>query len=142
MLGLPRIILPTFCLGLGLAGSAVQAEVGANWQLLAIDGRVFPAEAEFRIDADGLASGRAPCNRWSAVNKAVWPALSLSAIQATRMACDLLEEEQLFFDAISAMTMATEEPSGRLILTNVAGRSMEFVLDRDAKGIGCVTCEP
>ena len=79
-----------FALALAVIPAMSQAQTpkGIDWQLLAIDGVVFAAEASLRIEADGTMRGRAPCNSWGALNRAALPKLELGAIRSTRMACD------------------------------------------------------
>ncbi len=124
------------------AMSLAQTPAGIDWQLLAIDGVVFPAAASLRIEADGSIGGRAPCNTWGTSNRAALPKLELGGIRATRMACDLMAEEQAFFDALAAMTDAAFDGHLTLILTGTDGRSMEFVTDRTGSQPVCKTCPP
>ncbi len=117
--------------------SPAQTITGIDWQLLAIDGVVTDTSATLRIEADGTLAGAAPCNRWSTMNAATLPALQLRGIRATRMACDKLAEEQVFFDALSAMTRLEPDGDRNLVLTGPDGRSMEFVIERPV----CKTCK-
>jgi heat shock protein HslJ len=118
LLALLLTVIPTMPQAQGLTGT--------DWQLVAIDGVAFPASASLRIDADGTLHGRAPCNSFGAANQAELPQLRLGAIRATRMACPRLAEEEAFFAALSAMTTARQDDSGRLLLTGPGGRTMEF----------------
>jgi heat shock protein HslJ len=124
--------------------SLAQTPVGIDWQLLAIDGVVLDmtVSASLRIEEDGRIGGEAPCNSWSAQNGADLPALSLKAIRATRMACDKLAEEKVFFDTLSAMTEVALDGDKNLVLTGPDGRSMEFVTDRMNSLTTCKTCSP
>jgi heat shock protein HslJ len=119
-----------------------ESPTGIDWQLLAIDGVVHPAAASLRIEADGTMRGRAPCNSWGTTNRAALPKLEILGIRATRMACDRMAEEQLFFDALAAMTEARMNGSRNLILSGPGGRSMEFVTDRTNSLTVCKTCPP
>ena len=107
-----------------------EVPAGVEWQLLAIDGAVTDTSATLRIEEDGTLAGAAPCNRWSSVNGAELPALELRGIRATRMACDKLDEEQAFFNALSLMTTLAPDGERNLVLTGPDGRSMEFVIER------------
>lgn len=129
LLVLALTLLPTM--------SPAQTITGIDWQLLAIDGVVTDAPATLRLEADGTLAGAAPCNRWSAMNTATLPALTLGPIRATRMACDRLDDEQVFFEALSAMTAMAPDGDRNLILTGPDGRSMEFVIERTV----CKTCK-
>lgn len=131
-------------LALALAGfpaMAQDAHVG-DWQLLAIDGALTDIPATLSVAENGGLSGKAPCNSWSASNAATLPALDLKGIRATRMACDRLPDEQLFFDALSAMTTLAQEGEKNLILTAPDGRSLEFVLASVSSLPECKTCKP
>ena len=136
-----RFLAPLF-LVLAMTPAQAQSLTGTDWQLLAIDGIVIDAEATLRIQEDGSIGGKAPCNRWSVMNRATLPALDIQAIRATRMACDKLAEEQAFFDALALMTAAALDGDHSLILTGADGRSMEFVLDRADSQTVCKTCAP
>jgi heat shock protein HslJ len=118
--------------------SPAQTITGVDWQLLAIDGQVTDAPATLRIGSDGTLAGAAPCNRWSAMNTATLPALTLGPIRATRMACDRLDDEQAFLAALSAMTAMALDGQRNLVLTGPDGRSMEFGRDQTV----CRTCKP
>jgi heat shock protein HslJ len=124
------------------AMSTAQDMTETDWRLLAIDGVVvgYDVAATLRIGADGTIAGKAPCNSYSAANKGPLPTLSLGGIRATRMACDKLDQEQAFFDALSAMAEARMDGSRNLILTGPEGRSMEFVLDLMNSLTKCTTC--
>ena len=126
------------------AMATAQDMTGTDWQLLAIDGAVVGSDvtATFRIEADGTINGKAPCNVYGSRNSATLPALSLAGIRATRMACNKLKEEQVFFDTLSAMTAVAIEGTENLILTGPNGRSMEFVRDRMNSLTRCLTCPP
>lgn len=109
---------------------SAEALTGTDWRLVALDGVVFEAETTLHVEANGAIHGRAPCNRWSAANRAALPKLDLGAIRSTRMACPQLAEEQAFFTALAGMTDVRLDGAGRMILSNPDGRTMEFVADR------------
>ncbi|MDM7933447.1 META domain-containing protein [Tabrizicola sp.] len=139
-----RCLLPLALALLPMMTSAQTPEhpiTGIDWQLLAIDGSLTNAPASLRIESDGTMSGKAPCNRWSTMNAAFLPELRIEAIRATRMACDKLPEEQVFFDTLSGMTTVQAEGDSNLILTGPVGRSMEFVLDVANSQTVCKTCQ-
>ena len=115
---------------------------GNEWQLLAIDGKIVEIPASLQIEDDGGIGGKAPCNSWSAMNAGTLPALRLNAIRATRMACDQLADEQVFFAALALMdTVALDGPKN-LILTGPEGKSMEFTLASVSSLPECKTCTP
>jgi heat shock protein HslJ len=116
--------------------------VTGTWELLAIDGVFTDTPVTLTIDEGGTFSGKAPCNGFSASNRAQLPALQLGGIRATRMACDRLEEEQAFFDALSVMTEVRLEGLRNLILSAPDGRSLEFVPMVMNSLTVCTTCPP
>jgi len=118
-----------------------QTYTGVYWELLAIDGQVTDSRTTLRIDADNVLAGAAPCNRWSANNRVVLPAIELGGIRSTRMACDKLDEEQAFFDALSLMTAVEMNGDRNLILTGPDGHTVEFVIDRVNSLTRCKTCK-
>jgi heat shock protein HslJ len=112
------------------AMSKAEDLTGIDWLLIAVDGVVFEAETTLHIEADGAMHGRAPCNRWSAANRAMLPKLDLGVIRSTRMACPQLAEEQAFFAALVGVTDARVDGTGSLILSSPDGRTLEFIADR------------
>jgi heat shock protein HslJ len=145
---LARRIAPRLALAFGLAmtplASLAEPIQDVDWQLLAIDGLPvdMSATASLRIDATGQISGQAPCNSYGAQNTAELPAFRLGPIRATRMACDKLAEEQVFFDTLALMDSIKMDGDRNLILTGEGGRSLEFVLDRTDGLTTCKTCPP
>lgn len=119
-----------------------QGPEGIDWQLLAIDGQLPDPEvtATLRIEPDGTVIGQAPCNTFGSKLASTLPAFELGPIRATRMACDRMDEEQAYFDALSLMQSLALEGDRNLILTGPDGRSMEFVLDRMNSLTTCKTC--
>lgn len=109
---------------------------GVDWHLIGIEGMPVSWGATLRIEGDRI-GGQAPCNRWFAMNKAALPALNLSAIGATRMACPDLAQETAYFESLAAMQRA-EVDQGRLFLIGPEGRVMEFA--RDPDGTPCLSC--
>ncbi|WP_435311825.1 META domain-containing protein [Primorskyibacter sedentarius] len=97
-----------------------------DWRLSALDGAVYSATATMRIGDGGEVSGRAACNAWGASQTAPYPWFELTPIVATKRACADLGAEAAFFQALGEMTLA-EVLGDTLLLTNEAGRSMEFI---------------
>jgi heat shock protein HslJ len=62
--------------------------------------------------------------------------LTLGPIRATRMACDQLDVETAYFEAVAAMQQSDLD-QGHLYLIGPEGRIMEFA--RDA-GEPCLSC--
>lgn len=98
---------------------------GKSWVLEEIDGAPFGARAEIEFKGQEEVTGQAPCNRYGARQAAPYPWFKLEAIVATKMACAQLQQEQVYFEALGAMTLA-EVGSETLILSNDAGRTMVF----------------
>lgn len=119
-----------------------QDPTGIEWELLAIDGQVVDIPATLSVDGEGNVSGKAPCNRYTGRNQASLPDLKLGGVAATRMACDRLADEQVFFDALSAMTRLERLDDRTLVLTGPDGRSMEFADDLMNSLTRCTTCAP
>ncbi|SEB45919.1 META domain-containing protein [Rhodobacter sp. 24-YEA-8] len=123
------------------AGAARSAETisGGEWLVIAQDGVRVSYEASFAIDADGQISGKAPCNRYFGPNQAELPALALTAIASTRMACDRMADEHAYLTALGAMTGA-EIRGETLVLTGPDDSSLEFSRDPGSKSLVCDTC--
>lgn len=93
--------------------------------LQSIDDTAFNATATIDISEAGKISGQAPCNRYFATQSTPYPWFEAGPIGATRMACDSLSAETVFFTALSDMTLA-EVVGDTLILSNDNGREMVF----------------
>lgn len=97
-----------------------------TWIWQGLDGQPAPARATLRLPEQGQVTGRAPCNSYSARQTVPYPWFNIEAIAATKLACPDLQTETLYFDALTAMTLA--EVSGEtLLLSNDDGREMLFV---------------
>lgn len=129
---------------IALTACSVQAQdpTGVEWRLLALDGQIVDMPATLSIETDGRISGKAPCNGYSGQNQASFPDLKLGGVAATKMACDQLTEEQVFFSALAAMTRITQVDDRTLVLTGPDGRSMEFARDLMNSLTRCTTCAP
>lgn len=136
-------LLP-FLVALAMTACTAQAQdpTGVEWELLAIDGQVVDIPATLTVDSAGNVSGKAPCNRYTGRNQASLPELKLGGIAATRMACDKLAEEEVFFAALSTMTRLERVDDRTLVLTGPEGRSMEFADDLMSTLTRCTTCAP
>lgn len=136
-------LLPVLA-ALAMTACTAQAQdpTGVEWELLAIDGQVVDIPATLTVDAEGRIAGKAPCNQFSGQNQASLPELKLGGVAATRMACDRLADEQVFFDALAAMTRMERVGDHSLVLTAPDGRSMEFADDVNSTLTRCTTCAP
>lgn len=100
-------------------------DTASAYHLRSIDGASFDASATIVFQGQGDASGSGPCNTWSAEQRVPYPWFELGPIAATKRACDALDAEAQFFQALSEMSLA--EVSGTvLILSNDDGREMLF----------------
>ena len=122
--------------------ATAQDQTAVEWELVAIDGQVMDFSATLKIGADGSVSGKAPCNSYGGQNRATLPDLSLPALRATRMACDKLAEEQVYFDTLALMERVELDGPKNLVLTGPEGRSMEFTLASVSSLPDCKTCPP
>lgn len=95
------------------------------FNVVSIDGAPFAANAIIDLSEAGHIAGTAPCNQYSAEQKAVYPWFEAGMIIATRMACPDLDAESLYLTALSEMTLS-EVAGDILILSNTDGREMVF----------------
>ncbi|WP_456388328.1 META domain-containing protein [Profundibacter sp.] len=100
-------------------------DADATWTLVELDGKLFPARATIAFPAKGKVTGRAPCNSYTATQSVPLPWFKLEHINSTKMACDGLGSEQIYFDALGEMTLA-ETLANTMILTSDSGREMVF----------------
>lgn len=137
-------LLPLFAALAMTACTTAQAQdpTGVEWRLLAIDGQIVDIPATLTMAASGDVSGKAPCNSYGGQNRATLPELNLSALRATRMACDRLADEQTYFNALAAMTRLDRVDDRTLVLTGPDGRSLEFAPDVPSGPPVCTTCTP
>lgn len=95
------------------------------FELISINKAPFDASATLDLTEQGRISGSAPCNTYFADQTAPYPWFAIGPIGATRRACQDLQQEGEFFDALSRMTIA--EVSGNiLILKNTEDEEMVF----------------
>lgn len=111
------------CISPVLSGPADQ-----TWRLVALDKR--PATGAFlqvtmTLGPDGLITGKAPCNGWSARNLRDFPVISPGPVTATEMACDALADEMRIFQALAGAEGSVDQ-DGVLILYGAGGEVMEF----------------
>lgn len=97
----------------------------AEWTLVELDGKPFKARATIAFPSKGKITGRGPCNTYGSTQTVPLPWFKLGPIMSTKMACSELKAEQVFFDALSAMSLA-ETLGNTMILSNEVGREMVF----------------
>ena len=115
---------------------------GIVWELLAINGQVVDIPATLQLGESGSIGGKAPCNSYGGQNRAQLPDFQLSPLRVTRMACDRLDDEQLYLSALASMTRVERMDDRTLVLTGPDGRSMEFAQDLMNSLTRCTTCTP
>jgi len=122
------ILLSALLIGSACMSDESVAKYGAagkTWALHEIDGAPFSARTTLEFDKAGWITGQAPCNRFSAKQTAPYPWFKTGPAIATKMACQDLKQEQVFFEALGAMSLS-EVSGAALILSNDDGRSMIF----------------
>jgi len=121
-----RLLLPVLalaaCTDESLSG---YADPAAIYRLTKIDGAPFAARATASFPDKRRIAGQAPCNRYSGELSAPYPWFKTGPLMVTRMACADLAAEQIFFAALTDMTLA-EVQGPTLILSNIDGREMVF----------------
>ena len=97
----------------------------AEWVLVELDGKPFPARATITFPSKGRIAGQAPCNHYSATQSAPRPWFEAGPVISTKMACPDLAAEQRFFKALGEMTLV-DVLGNVLVLSNETGRDMVF----------------
>ncbi len=103
-----------------------QTDTSDVWVLQRLNTEMVPAKITLTFPEKGQISGQAPCNQYSARQKAPLPWFEAGPIRATRRACDNLALEQSYFEALSNMTLI-ERKGKVLLLTNEKGQSLQFI---------------
>ncbi len=104
-------------------GDETIAAYGAEavtWVLAEVDGTDPDTSLTLQFGEDGLVSGSAPCNRFSAQNTAPYPWFTLTPIAATKRACPDLAQEQQFLTLLQSMTQS--EISGTVLILRTEDR--------------------
>lgn len=127
---MPFLRLILLCLALSgclrdetLSGYSAQDRV---WSLTELNGAPFSARATLSIPEPGQIAGLAPCNSYSASQRAPYPWFDAGPIRTTRKACPDLSAERLFLAHLGAMTQS-ETLDKTLILRNETGGEMVFI---------------
>ncbi|PIE09518.1 MAG: META domain-containing protein [Rhodobacterales bacterium] len=118
---LPLIALLAACTG---DETLTAYGVSGAYRLSSLSGGTAP-RATISFPEPGLVAGEAPCNAYSGRQTAPYPWFKIEDISATRLACDALDQETRFFDALRSMTEA-ETLGTTLILRNTEGGEMVF----------------
>ena len=111
--------------GCGDETSSGYATPGAEYHLQEINGTAFPARATITFPEKGRIAGYGPCNSWSATQSAPYPWFKATSIGGTEIACPDLDQEQIFYQRLAAMTLI-EFSGPTLLLANDAGDEMLF----------------
>ena len=100
-------------------------ESDASYRLVEIDGAPYTASATIAFPEQGIITGSAPCNSFSATQSAPYPWLEIGSIRATRRACPNMDEETRFLQLLSEMTLV-EATADVIIMRNDDGRELVF----------------
>lgn len=101
------------------------ADTATTWTLVAVDGTPFAATATITFPEEGVVTGRAPCNSYTATQTVPIPWIEIRDIAATRTACPDLDAEARFFTDLEEMSLV-EVTRDILLLSTPDGREMEF----------------
>ncbi len=126
---LASLFFPLALLACNNADQSVAAFVdpGSSWKLSALNGAPFLANATIAFPAAGRVTGQGPCNGYTAQQTAPYPWIEIKAIGATKMACSQMAEEQVFFNALTKVTIA--EVAGTTLILS-AENDIEMVFTR------------
>lgn len=116
-------LLPVFVLGCADETISGYADPDATYSLIELNGSAFEQQATIKFPTEGRVEGTGPCNTWSARQTAPYPWIEMGPIAATRRACEHLELEAQFFDALARMSLA--EVSGPVLV--LSGENVEMV---------------
>lgn len=100
-------------------------DTDATWALVELYGKPFTARATIAFPSKGKVIGQAPCNTYGSTQTLPLPWIKFGPIVSTKMACPDMAAEQLFFEALSAMTLA-EVHANTMILSTEDGHEMIF----------------
>lgn len=131
-------ILPVIALILSLPSACAgdetvsgYADPDAVYVLEEIDGTLFAARATITFPEEGRAAGEAPCNQWTAEQKAPYPWLELGPIAVTRRACPDLAAETVFLDTLAAMRLVEAQGAVLILSEDESKREMVFRAAQD-----------
>jgi heat shock protein HslJ len=130
-------LIAALTLSLAACVPAMATEIGGDWHLVGLEGQRAPAPLSITFTSDGKVSGKAPCNRFFGSYSGPLPAVVLSALGSTRMACDALDVEAAYLESLAAVQRA-EFAENRLFLIGPEGRILEF--SRDPDEVTCLSC--
>ncbi len=102
-----------------------QVDTTDIWKLQSMNAEPVTENITLTFPQKGEIAGQAPCNRYSASQKAPLPWFEIGPVRATRMACAALALEQRYFEMLADMTLI-ERKAESLLLTNDAGQSLLF----------------
>ncbi len=100
---------------------AVPALENRPWVWLTPGDQPAPAQSVTIEFANGIVSGQAPCNSYSAPYTVTGSTLALGLIASTQMACPDLASETAYLAALSSVTGWSVDSSGDLVLTDASG---------------------
>ena len=79
---------------------------GGSYVLVGMDGKTVPLRNVTLVVEENRLSGQAPCNGYSATNNAELPAIALSPIVATKVACKDMKLETRFLSVLQQANSA------------------------------------
>lgn len=77
---------------------------GGSYVLVGMDGATVPLRNVTLLIEEKRISGQGPCNAYSAANNAALPAVALSPLVSTKMACKDLKIENRFLSVLQSAT--------------------------------------
>lgn len=110
---------------------------GGNYVLVGMDGQTVPLRNVTLLVEEKRISGQGPCNSYSAANNAALPAVALSPIISTKMACKDQRLENRFLSVLQSATemdfyggvLRVKSPSTWLIFEHGVRASTVTALD-------------
>lgn len=122
------ILVAALLAGCVAAGDTPPAPAPAQgpgiWRLVAIDGAPPRATITLAFAEGGRVVGEAPCNTYFAATRIDGDRIAVSDIGATRRACDRLDEEGRYLNALSRVTRI--ERRGVMMVLSGGGARLEY----------------
>lgn len=111
---------------------------GGSYVLVGMDGQTVPLRNVTLVVEESRLSGQGPCNSYSASNNAELPAVALSPIVSTKMACKDLQIENRFLSVLQQASsmefyggvLKVKSPSTWLIFEHGVRASTVSALDQ------------
>jgi len=124
-----KILILTLALSLSaclkdetISGQISSADV---WVLQSLNNTPVSSRITLSFPQKGRIAGQAPCNQYAGKQSAPLPWFEVAAIASSKMACNNLALESLYFKTLAKMTLI-EQRETSLLLTNDSGGSLQF----------------